>query len=139
MFPDELVEPASIEEFEELDDVEISDKELKMAQGLVDALSDEFQPEQYVDEYRTGVERIIEEKAAGRTPVFEEQAAPRAAVIDLAAALEASLAEARAAKQRHPSSTTATPAKATRAKKAADGGRGRGGPKARKTRARKSA
>ena len=73
VFPDELVEPASIEEFEELDDVEISDKELKMAQGLVDALSDDFQPEQYIDEYRTGVERIIEEKAAGRTPVFEER------------------------------------------------------------------
>ena len=119
VFPDELVEPASIEEFEELDDVEISDKELKMAQGLIDALSDDFQPEQYVDEYRAGVERVIEEKAAGRTPVFEEAAAPRAAVIDLAAALEASLAEARAAKQRHPSSTTAKPAKATRAKKAA--------------------
>ena len=73
VFPDELVEPASIEEFEELDDIEISDKELKMAQGLIDALSDEFQPEQYVDEYRTGVERVIEEKAAGRTPVFEDR------------------------------------------------------------------
>ena len=143
VFPDELVEPASIEEFEELDDIEISDKELKMAQGLIDALSDEFQPEQYVDEYRAGVERVIEEKAAGRTPVFEEQAAPRAAVIDLAAALEASLAEARAAKQRHPSSTPAKPAKATRAKKAAsaaaDGAEGAEAPKARKTRARKSA
>jgi DNA end-binding protein Ku len=141
VFPDELVEPASIEEFEELDDIEISDKELKMAQGLIDALSDEFQPEQYVDEYRTGVERIIEEKAAGRTPVFEEQAAPRAAVIDLAAALEASLAEARAAKQRHPSSTTAKPAKATRAKKAAaaEDAEVEEAPKARKTRARKSA
>jgi DNA end-binding protein Ku len=98
VFPDELVEPASVEEYTELEDVEISDKELKMAQGLVEALSDDFQPEQYTDEYRTGVERIIEEKAAGRTPVFEAEAAPRAAVIDLAAALEASLAEARAAK-----------------------------------------
>ena len=54
VFPDELVEPDSIEEFEELDGVEISDKELKMAQGLVDALSDDFQPEQYIDEYRAG-------------------------------------------------------------------------------------
>lgn len=112
VFPDELVEPSSIEEFDELDDIEISAKELKMAQGLVDALSDDFQPEQYVDEYRVGVERIIEEKAAGRTPVFEEEAAPRAAVIDLAAALEASLAEAKAAKGRHPSSTKETAKKA---------------------------
>jgi DNA end-binding protein Ku len=142
VFPDELVEPASIEEFEELDDVEISDKELKMAQGLIDALSDEFQPEQYVDEYRAGVERVIEEKAAGRTPVFEAQAAPRAAVIDLAAALEASLAEARSAKQRHPSSTTAKAAKTTRAKKAVGAeteAELEEAPKPRKTRARKSA
>jgi DNA end-binding protein Ku len=141
VFPDELVEPTSLEEFAELDDVEISDKELKMARGLVDALSDEFQPEQYVDEYRAGVERIIEEKAAGRTPVFEEQAAPRAAVIDLAAALEASLEEARAAKKRHPSSaTTAAPARRTRAtKQAATADDAEEAPKARKTRARKSA
>jgi DNA end-binding protein Ku len=143
VFPDELVEPSSLEEFEELDDVEISDKELKMARGLVDALSDEFQPEQYVDEYRTGVERIIEEKAAGRTPVFEEQAAPRAAVIDLAAALEASLEEARAAKKRHPSATAAAaPAKRTRATKQAaadEAADAEESPKARKTRARKSA
>ncbi|MET0911319.1 MAG: Ku protein [Ilumatobacteraceae bacterium] len=144
VFPDELVEPSSIEEFEELDDIEIADKELKMAQGLIDALSDDFQPEQYVDEFRSGIERVIEEKAAGRTPVFEEQAAPRAAVIDLAAALEASLAEARAAKQRHPSSTTTTTkstAKKTRAKAAAaeDEAAAEDAPKARKTRARKSA
>jgi DNA end-binding protein Ku len=143
VFPDELVEPTSIEEFAELDDVEISDKELKMARGLVDALSDEFQPEQYVDEYRVGVEQIIEEKAAGRTPVFEEPAAPRAAVIDLAAALEASLEEARAAKKRHPSATAAAPAKRTRASKQAaaadDDDVAEAAPKARKTRARKSA
>jgi DNA end-binding protein Ku len=144
VFPDELVEPASVEEYAELEDVEISDKELKMAQGLVEALSDDFQPGQYTDEYRTGVERIIEEKAAGRTPVFEAEAAPRAAVIDLAAALEASLAEARAAKQRHPS--TSTPAKkSTRSKKAAAASTADAdseadeAPKARKTRARKSA
>jgi DNA end-binding protein Ku len=144
VFPDELVEPASVEEYAELDDVDISDKELKMAQGLVEALSDDFQPEQYTDEYRAGVERIIEEKAAGRTPVFEAEAAPRAAVIDLAAALEASLAEARAAKQRHPSSTPATAKKATRSKKAASSASEQAdaaeeAPKARKTRARKSA
>jgi DNA end-binding protein Ku len=140
VFPDELVEPTSLEEYDELDDVQISDKELKMAQGLVAALSDDFHPEQYVDEYRAGVERIIEEKAAGRTPVFEEEAAPRAAVIDLAAALEASLAEAKAAKKRHPSSSTATPAKKTRAKKTAEeADEAEEAPKARKTRARKSA
>jgi len=103
VFPDELVEPASIEEYDELDGVKVSSKELAMAKGLVDALSDDFEPGRYTDEYRTAVEQIIEQKAAGITPVFEEEPAAKATVIDLAAALEASLAAAREAKDRHPS------------------------------------
>lgn len=113
VFPDELVNPESLEEFEHLDGVEISDKELKMAKGLVEALSDDFDPKQYTDEYRASVEKIIEDKAAGRTLVFEDAPEPRGTVIDLAAALEASLKDAREAKGRHPSvtSTTKTTAK----------------------------
>ncbi len=106
VFPDELVEPDSIDEFDELDGVDVSDKELKMAKGLVDALSDDFQPELYTDEYRLAVEQIIEQKAAGITPTFEDAPEPKATVIDLAAALEASLAEARKAKERHPSGSS---------------------------------
>jgi DNA end-binding protein Ku len=103
VFPDELVEPASIDEYEQLDGVSVSSKELAMAKGLVDALSDDFDPSHYTDEYRVAVEKIIEQKAAGVTPVFEEAPAAKATVIDLAAALEASLAAAREAKDRHPS------------------------------------
>lgn len=107
VFPDELVAPESLDEFDQLDGVQVSDKELKMAQGLVEALSEDFVPEQYSDEYRLAVERIIEQKAAGITPTFEEMPKARATVIDLAAALEASLAEARQAKGRHPSGKAA--------------------------------
>jgi len=121
VFPDELVAPDSLEEFEQLDGIEVSDKELKMAKGLVDALSDDFDPAQYTDEYRAAVEKIIEDKAAGRELVFEEEPAPKGTVIDLAAALEASLKEAREAKGRHPSvtSTAQTTRKRSAAKKAA--------------------
>ena len=123
VFPDELVDPATLEEFDELDGVEVSPKELKMAKGLVDALSDEFEPGQYVDEYRLAVEKVIEDKAAGRVTVYQEEPASTATVIDLAAALEASLAEARSAKERHPSATATAKAKAkpakTRARKSA--------------------
>jgi len=121
VFPDELVNPGSLEEFEQLDGVEVSDKELKMAKGLVEALSDDFDPEQYTDEYRASVEKIIEDKAAGRTLVFEEAPEPKGTVIDLAAALEASLKDAREAKGRHPSvtSTTKTTAKRRAAAKVA--------------------
>ena len=121
VFPDELVKPSSVEEFNELDGVKVSAKELQMAKGLVDALSDEFEAGQYVDEYRKAVEQVIEDKAAGRTIVYEEEPKSTGTVIDLSAALEASLAEARAAKDRHPSATSAkkTAAKKTRARKSA--------------------
>ena len=120
VFPDELVAPDSLEEFEQLDGIEVSDKELKMAKGLVDALSDSFDPAVYADEYRAAVEKIIEDKAAGRELVFEDAPEPRGTVIDLAAALEASLKEAREAKGRHPSVTsTATTTSKRRAKQAA--------------------
>ena len=121
VFPDELVAADSLEEFEQLEGIEVSDKELKMAKGLVDALSDDFDPAQYTDEYRAAVEKIIEDKAAGRELVFEEEPAPKGTVIDLAAALEASLKEARDAKGRHPSvtSTAQTTRKRAAAKKAA--------------------
>ena len=121
VFPDELVQPSSVEEFDELDGVKVSAKELQMAKGLVDALSDEFEAGQYTDEYRKAVEQVIEDKAAGRTIVYEEAPKSTGTVIDLSAALEASLAEARAAKDRHPSATSAkkTAAKKPRARKSA--------------------
>lgn len=107
VFPDELVPAGSVDEFDQLDDVEVSDKELKMARSLVEALSEEFQPDLYVDEYRAAVEELIEQKAAGLEPTVAEEAPKPAKVIDLAAALEASLREATAAKKRHPSSGAA--------------------------------
>jgi len=107
VFPDELVAPESLDEFEQLDGVTISKKELTMAKGLVEALSEGFEAERYTDEYRVAVEKIIDEKAAGRTPTFEEAPAAKATVIDLAAALEASLNAARDAKDRHPSGKAA--------------------------------
>lgn len=119
VFPDELVDQHSVEGFETLDEVEISTKELLMAKSLVEALSEDFDPEQYVDEYRLSVEKIIEQKAAGVTPVVEEAPARKATVIDLASALEASLREAKQARSGHPSATADTPAKVALPKKAA--------------------
>lgn len=111
VFPDELVDQASVDGFEALEGVDLSTRELAMAKSLVEALSEEFDPAQYRDEYRLSVEKIVEQKAAGETPVFEEQPAARASVIDLAAALEASLREAKQARAHHPSAAGLTPAK----------------------------
>jgi DNA end-binding protein Ku len=121
VFPDEMVEVESVEGMDALDDVEISNKELLMAKSLVEALSEEFEPGQYQDEYRLGIEKIIEQKAAGKTPVFAEEPQEKAKVIDLASALEASLRSAKEARSSHPSATSieSAPTKRGAATKAA--------------------
>jgi DNA end-binding protein Ku len=103
VFDDELVDADSLDEFDPLDDVELSDRELEMAGTLVEAMSADVESLEFVDEYRVAVESLIEQKAAGETPVSTAAPEQRGNVIDLAQALEASLEQARAAKHRHPS------------------------------------
>ena len=122
VFPDELVDIGTVDGFETLDDVEISDKELLMAKSLVEALSEDFQPDEYRDEYRLAVEQIIEQKAAGKTPVFKDEPAAKATVIDLASALEASLRDAKEARAGHPSATSLAKVKAKKAAPAKSAG-----------------
>src|SRR5947207_1128816 len=44
----------------------VSDKELKMAQALIDSMAVSWEPEKYRDEYRTALMEIIEQKAKNR-------------------------------------------------------------------------
>ena len=118
VFPDEVVDPATAEGMEDLDRPELSERELAMANSLVEAMSDPFDPSKFHDEYRASVMELIEAKAAGRTLSID--AAPKyAEVIDLAAALEASVEAAKASRSRHPTSRRATAAKLARAKRSA--------------------
>src|SRR4051812_8065964 len=41
----------------------LNDKELKMAQTLIDSMSSDWQPDKYKDEYRSAVMELIEQKA----------------------------------------------------------------------------
>ncbi|MBI4932670.1 MAG: Ku protein [Actinobacteria bacterium] len=102
VFADEVVPLSAIDELDVLGDVEVSDKEVLMAEALVESLSAEFQPGKYRDNYREQVLDLIERKAAGEA--FETPAAVAAApaVVDLMAALEASVKAAKAARSRHP-------------------------------------
>jgi DNA end-binding protein Ku len=72
-----------------------SDRELVMAQQLVESLSAPFEPERYPDVHREEVLKLVEKKAAGE--VIEAPAAEPAPaqVVSLADALSASLAAAR--------------------------------------------
>ena len=74
------------------DDVEVSEREQKMARQLIDSLCSDFEPEKYHDEYRERVLELIEQKASGQEVVVEEPTEEPTRVVDLMAALEASLA-----------------------------------------------
>ena len=97
-YADEVVDPATIEELQGLDDVEVSAKEAKMAESLVDSLTAAFEPEKYRDEYREQVLDLIQIKASGEEFTLPDAPAEKPNVIDLMAALEASVARAKSAR-----------------------------------------
>lgn len=104
VYPDEVNAPAEIPELADVEGVEVSDRELDMAEQLVESLAAEFEPAKFHDTYREQVLALIERKAAGEQEVVAAPAAPSAEkVVDLMAALEASVKEAKAARSRHPS------------------------------------
>ncbi len=73
------------------DDSAFADRELKIAEQLIDSLAVEWEPERYHDTYRERVQELIESKREGRKVVTAKKA-PRTNVIDLMAALEESIA-----------------------------------------------
>jgi DNA end-binding protein Ku len=111
---DEVVDPMGIDELEGLDEVDISAKELQMAEQLVDSLAGEFNPEGYRDNYREQVLELIEKRAAGEEIEMPERPATAPQVVDLMAALEASVKAAKDARGRHPTANGAGGAKAPR-------------------------
>jgi DNA end-binding protein Ku len=69
--------------------VEVTDRELKMAESLVEMLTGEFDFEQYKDNYREALLQVIRAKAEGQ--VIEVAAPEPAKVTDLMEALRASV------------------------------------------------
>jgi DNA end-binding protein Ku len=92
IFADEVVDPEEIEDLPDAKELAASDRELKMAQQLIDSLSSDFEPDKYRDEYREKVLELIERKAAGEEIAVQPEAPQPKKVPDLMAALEASLA-----------------------------------------------
>jgi DNA end-binding protein Ku len=96
LFSDEVIAADSLEELAAGDgDMQTSDRELAMANQLIDSLASDFEPGKYRDEYRERVLDLIERKAQGETIVIEEPEAEPEKVPDLMAALEASIASAK--------------------------------------------
>jgi DNA end-binding protein Ku len=97
VFADEVIDPSTIEDIPQADDVEVRDREVDIAKQLVESLSSEFEPDKFRDTYRDEVLALIERKASGEEiavqPARDEEAEP---VPDLMAALRASLDAVRA-------------------------------------------
>ncbi len=97
VYPDEIVDPKTLDEIPGADDVQTNDRELAIARQLVESLAEPFEPEHYRDTYRAQILDLIERKAAGETVVVHPpDAGDDAPVPDLMAALKASLDAVRA-------------------------------------------
>lgn len=95
-FADEVVPQDELEGLPGPDkSAQVSDRELKMAQQLIDSLSTDFDPTKYHDTYREQVLDLVERKAEGQEIVAQPAAERPTPVVDLMAALEASLAAAK--------------------------------------------
>ena len=92
LFPTRSSRPASSTELPDSEDLKATDRELTMAQQLIDSLTSDFEPDRYHDEYREKVLELVERKAQGEEIATQPEAPEPAKVPDLMAALEASLA-----------------------------------------------
>jgi DNA end-binding protein Ku len=95
LFADEVISPETIDERPSDGKAKTSQKELQMAQQLIDSLAEDFEPGQYKDEYRERVLEMIERKAEGEEIVIEAPSEEPKEVPDLMAALEQSIASAK--------------------------------------------
>ncbi len=90
-FADEIRSPSK--ELPELPDaVDLSDREVSMAQLLLESMESEWDPNRYHDTHRKKVEALVEEKRQGREVVANVAKAPSATkVVDLMDVLSASI------------------------------------------------
>lgn len=108
VFADEVNDPSEFEALEAVSDVDVSAKERKVAEALIDSLTEPYDPAEYTDSYREKVLELIEARAGGATEIVEGEPAEDGdddKVVDIMAALEASITEAKKARRRHPSTS----------------------------------
>jgi DNA end-binding protein Ku len=95
--------PDEIRALSELDlpdeEPEIKPAEKKMAAQLIEAMTGEFDPAQYRDEYREALMQVIESKIEGRQVVEVEEPEEPTKLVDLMAALQASVNAATSARE----------------------------------------
>lgn len=121
----ELREPSEIDvPGDDLEALGITKPEIVMAQQLVDAMTETWEPVKYRDTYRDDLLRLIEEKARSgepeAAPVPTQRAGGEGKVVDIMALLKRSIAEARG-----PQAADETEGEAGEVEEAATGTNGR--------------
>ncbi|TME10711.1 MAG: Ku protein [Chloroflexi bacterium] len=113
--------PDEIRAMSELDlpdeEPEIKPAEKKMAAQLIEAMTGEFDPAAYHDEYREALMQVIESKVEGRETVEVEAPAEATKLVDLMAALQASVTAATSARDAKGKPVSVAEAKEKRAAK----------------------
>ena len=102
-WPDEIRALGELDLPEE--EPEVKPAEKRMAAQLIEAMTGEFDPAQYRDEYREALMQVIESKVEGRETVSVEEPEEGTKLVDLMAALQASVraaTESRAARSERP-------------------------------------
>jgi DNA end-binding protein Ku len=95
-------------------DVELKEAEIKVANQLIEALADEWDPEKYHDNFQDNLKNLIQTKLEGGKIVEVEKPKKLAPVVDLMAALKQSLAEMEGKKK--PAAREAVEAKKARSR-----------------------
>lgn len=113
-FANELVDPS---ELKVPGAKEIGKKELDMAKSLIDTMTGEWHPEQYKDEYRDAVMKLIDEKVehGGELPGKPAPARKPTSVVDLVAVLQKSLDQSQATRKTEEKPPAKQPTKAAKA------------------------
>ena len=96
-WPDEIRALGELDLPEE--ETELKPAERQMAEQLISAMTGEFDPEQYRDEYRDALMKIIESKVEGSEVAAPAPVAESTKLVDLMAALEASVKAAKDARE----------------------------------------
>ena len=96
----------------------VNDRELEVADLLIDAMAMPWEPTQYHDTHQEALRELIERKREGETIVTGDRT-PKAPVLDLMAALEASMRSAGEGKPSKSAKPTAAKTKGASTKRAA--------------------
>lgn len=101
--PDEVRRPETI--FDDIPDVKIDQKNLSMAETLIERMQGDFDLSMFEDRYQEQIEDLVKAKIKGEKPIVAEEPQRAANVVNLFDALKASLENggARAAKKPAPS------------------------------------